>query len=318
MPWLRGGTVAVTNGSTTVVGANADFAANAKNGDAFVGPDGANYEIGNVASATVISIIPAYKGPTASGVAYAIMPVQGYPKALADAFSEINRQWGAKLSALGTTGNYDILPASKGGTGIDDLSVFIEGLLSAVDASAARSTLGAAKSGANSDITSLTTLTTALSVGQGGTGGSTPALGRAGLELKSAATADILGTASQSSGIPTGSLMERGSNSAGEYAKFADGTLICWRVASSAAGVGVNMQRGALYSSQDLGPDAFPYNFSNAPYVGGFAYSAGMVGWVSFIEYATNTAWPKWVIFSPYASNWIYLTVNFFAIGRWY
>ncbi|MFI8645919.1 hypothetical protein ACIGJK_14140 [Pseudomonas iridis] len=117
MPWLRGGTVAVTKGSTTVVGTNADFAANAKSGDAFVGPDGANYEIGNVASATVISIIPAYKGPSASGVAYAIMPVQGYPKALADAFSEINRQWGATLSALGTTGNYDILPVTKGGTG---------------------------------------------------------------------------------------------------------------------------------------------------------------------------------------------------------
>ncbi|CAI8900179.1 hypothetical protein [Pseudomonas serboccidentalis] len=74
MPWLRGGTVAVTNGSTTVVGTNADFAANSRIGDAFIGPDGASYEIGNVASATVISNIPAYKGRTASSVAYAIMP----------------------------------------------------------------------------------------------------------------------------------------------------------------------------------------------------------------------------------------------------
>lgn len=117
MPWLRGGTVNVTNGSTTVVGLNADFAANAKIGDAFIGPDGLNYEIGNVASATVISIIPAYKGATANGATYAIMPVQGYPKALADAFSDINRQWGIKLADLGTTGNYDMLPVNKGGTG---------------------------------------------------------------------------------------------------------------------------------------------------------------------------------------------------------
>lgn len=183
MPWLRGGTVAVTNGSTTVVGTNADFAANSRIGDAFVGPDGINYEIGNVASATVISIIPAYKGPTASGVAYAIMPVQGYPKALADAFNNINLQWGPRLAALGTTGNYDILPANKGGTGITDLSAFIQGMLNDADALAARTTLIAAKSGANDDITALTGMTTALSVSQGGTGGKTQADARAGIGL---------------------------------------------------------------------------------------------------------------------------------------
>lgn len=191
MPWLRGGTVAVTNGSTTVVGTNADFAANSRIGDAFVGPDGINYEIGNVASATVISIIPAYKGPTASGVAYAIMPVQGYPKALADAFNNINLQWGPKLAALGTTGNYDILPANKGGTGISDLSGFIQGMLNDADAPAARTTLGAAKSGANDDITALTGMTTALSVTQGGTGGKTPAEARAALQLGPTASLSI-------------------------------------------------------------------------------------------------------------------------------
>lgn len=318
MPWYKTGTVSVTQNSNAVIGTGTAFIANSRVGDGFRGPDGRWYEVTNIASNTALSISPNYEGPTAAGGFYSIMPVQGYQKDLSDRVREILNDYGEKLAALGTTGNYDILPPSKGGTGITDLSVFIEGLLSDADAPAARSTLSAAKSGANDDITSLTSLTTALSVGQGGTGGSTPALGRAGLELKSAATADILGTASQSSGIPTGSLMERGSNSAGEYAKFADGTLICWRVAGSNPGVSVNMQRGSLYSSQDLGPDAFPYNFSNAPYVGGFAYSAGMIGWVSFVEYATNTAWPKWVIFSPYSSNWIYLTVNFFAIGRWY
>lgn len=117
MPWLRAGTVAVTNGSTTVTGTNADFAANARTGDSFVGPDGLSYEVANVASATVISILPAYKGPTASGAAYAIMPVQGYDKMLSDAFNNLNNQFGPKLAALGTTGNYDVLPVTKGGTG---------------------------------------------------------------------------------------------------------------------------------------------------------------------------------------------------------
>ncbi len=40
----------------------------------------------------------------------------------------------------------------------------------------------------------------------------------------------ILGTVSESSGTPTGAIIERGSNSNGEYVKFADGTLICTRI----------------------------------------------------------------------------------------
>lgn len=39
---------------------------------------------------------------------------------------------------------------------------------------------------------------------------------------------NILGTVSQASGIPTGALIERGSNVNGEYTKCADGTLECW------------------------------------------------------------------------------------------
>lgn len=117
MVWQRAGTVALQNGSTTVVGTNVDFAASSRNGDSFVGPDGATYEVANVASSTVISILPAYKGPTVSGAAYAIMPVQGYDKMLSDAFNNLNNQFGLKLAALGTTGNYEILPVTKGGTG---------------------------------------------------------------------------------------------------------------------------------------------------------------------------------------------------------
>lgn len=117
MVWQRAGTVAVQNGSTTVVGTNVDFAASSRNGDSFVGPDGATYEVANVASSTVISILPAYKGPTVAGAAYAIMPVQGYDKMLSDAFNNLNNQFGPKLAALGTTGNYDVLPVTKGGTG---------------------------------------------------------------------------------------------------------------------------------------------------------------------------------------------------------
>ena len=38
---------------------------------------------------------------------------------------------------------------------------------------------------------------------------------------------NIIGTVGQSSGIPTGAVIERGNNANGEYIKFTDGTMIC-------------------------------------------------------------------------------------------
>jgi hypothetical protein len=39
---------------------------------------------------------------------------------------------------------------------------------------------------------------------------------------------NIVGTVSESSGVPTGSIIERGSNANGDYVKYADGTMLCW------------------------------------------------------------------------------------------
>jgi hypothetical protein len=39
---------------------------------------------------------------------------------------------------------------------------------------------------------------------------------------------NILGTVSQSAGVPTGAIIERGSNANGEFVKYADGTMICF------------------------------------------------------------------------------------------
>jgi len=38
---------------------------------------------------------------------------------------------------------------------------------------------------------------------------------------------NIVGTVSQSGGVPTGAVVERGSNANGEYVRFADGAQIC-------------------------------------------------------------------------------------------
>ncbi len=49
--------------------------------------------------------------------------------------------------------------------------------------------------------------------------------------------ASILGPVYQSGGVPTGAIIERGSNANGQFVKYADGTLICWQKTN---GGGVN------------------------------------------------------------------------------
>ena len=63
-------------------------------------------------------------------------------------------------------------------------------------------------------------------------------------ELGDAAFADILGIVSQSGGVPTGAIIERGSNASGKYVKFADGTMICIGVPRP---VDVNIATGSFF-----------------------------------------------------------------------
>lgn len=317
MPWYKTGTVSVTQNSNAVIGTGTAFIANSRVGDGFRGPDGRWYEVTNIASNTALSIAPNYEGPTAAGGFYSIMPVQGYQKDLSDQVRTILNNYGEKLAALGTTGNYDILPASKGGTGIDDLSIFIEGLLSAADASAARSTLGAAKSGANSDINSLSALTTALSVAQGGTGGKNATDARTGLGLGTAAVAAVLGTVSQNAGVPTGAIFESGSSSAGSWVKFASGLMITAQYLSLTPGwsaVAANRFSGPIVGNM-------PALFSAAPLL--FVQvrdpaAAGRAAWCPLAE-ATNGNTFSLFLASP-ASSTVTSSVafNIFSIGRWF
>ncbi|CRM71300.1 hypothetical protein [Pseudomonas sp. 31 R 17] len=114
--WFSEGTVTVTNGSTVVTGALTRFS-NCRAGDMFVGPDNGIYQIINPSSDTSVSISPAYRGPTSAGAGYGIVPVNGYPKALADAVNLLVQQWGATLAGLGSVSVENIVPVAKGGTG---------------------------------------------------------------------------------------------------------------------------------------------------------------------------------------------------------
>lgn len=80
----------------------------------------------------------------------------------------------------------------------------------------------------------------------------------------------ILGTVSRSGGLPTGALLQRGSNANGEFVKFADGTMICTGLGPA---LSVETLANGLYVSE-LTNWTFPSAFSSAPSVVGIASDA--------------------------------------------
>ncbi|WP_347911391.1 phage tail protein [Pseudomonas grandcourensis] len=395
MPWYKSGTVSVTLNSSAVIGAGTAFIANARVGDAFRGPDGAWYEVTNIASDTAMSISPNYKGATNAAGSYALAPMQGYVKDSADALRALVNTYGAKLAALGTTGNYDVLPVSKGGTGLTAVGTAISSdvMTSDVDTTAGRllrvgdfgiggtsggmgvtdanlaiipgfvrlntpctnapiagvpfsmlvtrynqevtqlafqegtavpvvfvrkrlgattwgNWRGVAMNGANTDITSLTGLTTALSTAQGGTGNTI------GMATRLAAAA-IIGTVSQSGGVPTGAIIERGSNANGSYVKFADGTMI----ASAATSQSFNLataygSSGAKYSVFGW---SFPIQFAAIPQVFCSAQTAGrLILTGSVFGNPTVSSHSAFAIDVSGDAGVQTYYFNFCAIGRWY
>lgn len=126
----------------------------------------------------------------------------------------------------------------------------------------------------------------------------------------------IVGAVSQSGGVPTGAIIEQGSNGNGEYVRFADGTQICWRRHLRAPGV---MAGGAFVS---LGAYTFPAAFVASPvvaamYDGGWSvYIMASVQGVTAAglgaAYFTNvgTASRDTTGTSP--------TFHYIAVGRWF
>jgi hypothetical protein len=60
---------------------------------------------------------------------------------------------------------------------------------------------------------------------------------------------NVLATVSQSAGVPTGGLIERGSNANGEYVRFADGTQIC--MSQTFSPFDINLADGNIFRGTD-------------------------------------------------------------------
>jgi hypothetical protein len=134
--------------------------------------------------------------------------------------------------------------------------------------------------------------------------------------------ANILGTVSQSGGVPTGAAFESGSNPNGRFIKYPDGTMICWRYLNF-TGLSIPPNFGI---TGDLGTYTFPASFNNTQVVISGGASVGLstgrrAGIVSFGT--TNNEVISWsgvtvANMSSLSGNATIANVGLVAIGRWY
>ena len=130
-------------------------------------------------------------------------------------------------------------------------------------------------------------------------------------QAENAASHLLLGTASQSGGVPTGAIIERGSNANGEYVRYADGTQICWTTPRPT--VSRDIADGNVFRSALLGPHNWPIAFSEPPSVFGSTPSSE-AGWMGALGTATLI---YAVSYGPTSSaiSYNYIVTGF---GHWY
>ena len=127
---------------------------------------------------------------------------------------------------------------------------------------------------------------------------------------------NILGTVSQSSGVPTGAIIERGSNANGEFVKYADGTLICMQgwlvnlaISTSSFGGFRCLSQTWTYPASFVGSSATIYTFANTKRLDS-GFGARCLG-----EGISKVEWVVTAITSTAASD---RYVSTMAIGRWF
>lgn len=161
------------------------------------------------------------------------------------------------------------------------------------------------------------TLPAALPITKGGTGGNTQAAARTALGLKSAALADVVGTVSQSGGVPNGAIIERGTNVGGAYVRYADGTQICMVDVTQTTAMSTAAS-APFYTSPVLSV-TWPISFSATPFVttgAGRAATDGIIVGLQLRSWSSADCYFRF--YSSNTSASLGCSGFLIAAGRWF
>lgn len=125
-----------------------------------------------------------------------------------------------------------------------------------------------------------------------------------------------LGTVAQSSGEPTGSIIERGSNANGEYVRFADGTQICTKTLT---GIGpIDSAHGSMYASAGVNISSWAASFADVPVRSLAPNKSGTGSLAYYGTTPTTAAGGIFYLLRPVATAATDFAVQVTAIGRWF
>jgi hypothetical protein len=114
---------------------------------------------------------------------------------------------------------------------------------------------------------------------------------------------NIVGTVSESSGTPTGAIIERGSNANGEFVKYADGTMVCTFKKSA----------GNTGTITTFGTFSFPATYASAPVLSFSCRSNESTAYVYFRTIPSTTQY-----FPKVNNSGTYTHFFMMAAGRWF
>jgi hypothetical protein len=130
---------------------------------------------------------------------------------------------------------------------------------------------------------------------------------------------NILGTVSQTSGVPTGALMEHVTNANGEYWRFAGGLQIC-SLTISPGSIGMSANGACFISSGTQGGSALPAAFlaGTTPCFESSLRSDQGTAWLTGAVAGSPTNFPQNYLLSSGSATLTNTRIDMLAIGRWF
>lgn len=291
------GTITLTIGSTAFTGSGTGWlAAGFREGDTILGIEdnaGVEYVIASITGNGAGTLTQEWEGATGT-YAYRMRYMADGARVTAQARNLIELLGNGNLQAEagidGTGGNWLSYYTGAGTKARTALTAFARSLLDDANAAAFYATLG--------------------QIPNAQVGNNLP-------PDKAFRRGNILGTVSQTGGVPTGSVIERGSNANGEYVRFADGTQIC--IKAYEATVAIETSYSGVYIGTEIWD--FPAAFAGiSPVVTSEArtVSGGSVFWHSSANRSiVATPETEFFIVSP-NNRTLPLRIRVMAIGRWF